>query len=327
MADMMSEDRQWRLAIHGGAGIIARESMSTAEEGSLRNGLAAALAAGSAILEQGGAALDAVEEACRVLEDDANFNAGRGSVFTFDGTIEMDAAIMDGRERNAGAVTGATATKNPIRLARAVMEHSPHVLISGDGADLFSREQGLEQAPRDYFETEIRRRALEEMRARPGDSFDITLKYGTVGAVALDSAGHVAAATSTGGITGKRWGRIGDSPIIGAGTWADDRSCAVSATGAGEYFLRAAFAHEISACLRCASGKGGPPRGPEAQAIVDKVVADVGELGGTGGAIVVTAWGDALFGFNTEGMYRGRASPAGHEIGIFAGDTGEVPAR
>ena len=189
-----------------------------------------------------------------MLEDDPHFNAGRGSVFTYDGRIEMDASIMDGRDRNAGAVTGVTATRNPISLARAVMEHSPHVFLSREGADQFSREQGLEQAPPDYFETAERRRQLEELRARPeAEHFDVHLKYGTVGAVAVDRQGHVAAATSTGGLTGKRWGRIGDSPIIGAGTYADDRGCAVSATGAGEYFIRVGVAHEI--CARSGSAR------------------------------------------------------------------------
>ena len=236
----------WRLVVHGGAGVIARDRISADEEQAIRAALNRALDAGETILAGGGSALDAVEAAVRVLEDDPHFNAGRGSVFTYEGRIEMDASIMDGRDRNAGAVTGVTATRSPIALARAVMERSPHVFLSREGADLFSKEQGLEQVPPGWFETEERRRQLDELRARPeAEHFDVHLKYGTVGAVALDADGHVAAATSTGGLTGKRWGRIGDSPIIGAGCYADDRGCAVSGTGAGEYFIRVGVAHEI----------------------------------------------------------------------------------
>ncbi len=224
--------------------------------------------------------------------------------------IEMDASIMDGRNRNAGAVTGVTRTRNPIGLARRVMEHSPHVFLSREGADQFSREQGLPQEPPEYFQTPERRRQLEELRARPSaEHFDVHLKYGTVGAVALDQEGHVAAATSTGGLTGKRWGRIGDSPIIGAGTYADDRGCAVSATGAGEYFIRVGVAHEICAQLRL--------DGASPQAAADAVMAEVRALGGTGGVIVVTPRGDGVYSFNTPGMYRGQAGPAGRSVAIY----------
>jgi beta-aspartyl-peptidase (threonine type) len=301
---------QWRLVVHGGAGVIERSRITPDEDAAIRAALQRALEAGSAILSSGGASLDAVEAAVRVLEDDPHFNAGRGSVFTYDGRIEMDAAIMDGRDRNAGAVSGVTATRNPISLARSVMEQSPHVFLSREGADQFSSEQGLPQAPPAYFETAERRRQLEELRARPAaEHFDVHLKYGTVGAVALDQAGHVAAATSTGGLTGKRWGRIGDSPIIGAGAWADDRGCAVSATGAGEYFIRVGVAHEISAQIRMA--------GLAPQAAADAVMAEVRALGGTGGVIVVTPQGDGLYSFNTPGMYRGEAGPAGHSVAIY----------
>ena len=289
---------QWRLVVHGGAGVIERSRITPEEDKAIRAALNQALAAGSAILSSGGASLDAVEAAVRVLEDDPHFNAGRGSVFTYDGRIEMDAAIMDGRDRNAGAVSGVTATRNPISLARSVMEQSPHVFLSREGADQFSREQGLPQAPPAYFETAERRRQLEELRARPAaEHFDVHLKYGTVGAAALDQASHVAAATSTGGLTGKRWGRIGDSPIIGAGAYADDRGCAVSATGAGEYFIRVGVAHEICAQLRIEHA--------DPQAVADAVMADVKALGGTGGVIVVTPDGEGVYSFNTPGMYRG----------------------
>jgi beta-aspartyl-peptidase (threonine type) len=305
----------WKLVIHGGAGVIERDLLSAEEDRAIRAALDRALEAGSAILSAAGSALDAVERTASALEDDPHFNAGRGSVFTFQGTNEMDAAIMDGRDRSAGAVTGATATKNPVSLARAVMEHSPHVFLSREGADQFSREQGLEQAGPEWFATDERRRQLEIMR-RSDHYFDEELKYGTVGAVAVDSEGHVAAATSTGGLTGKRWARIGDTPLIGAGTYADDRAAAVSATGAGEYFIRAAVAHEICARIRLL-GEG-------AQQAADAVIADVGALGGTGGVIVVTPKGDTIFSFNTPGMYRGRASAAGRQVAIYADEAAAI---
>ena len=301
---------KWRLVVHGGAGVIERSRITPDEDAAIRAALNRALETGSAILSGGGASLDAVEAAVRVLEDDPHFNAGRGSVFTYEGRIEMDGSIMDGRDRNAGAVNGVTATRNPISLARRVMEQSPHVFLSREGADQFSREQQLPQEPPSWFETAERRRQLEELRARPeAEHFDVHLKYGTVGAVALDSQGHVAAATSTGGLTGKRWGRVGDSPLIGAGTYADDRGCAVSATGAGEYFIRVGVAHEICAQLRIEHA--------DPQAVADAVMADVAALGGTGGVIVVTPEGDGIYSFNTPGMYRGEASPAGRSVALY----------
>jgi len=315
-----AEHPPWRLVVHGGAGMLERGRVGAEEDEAVRASLESALDAGAAILAGGGSALDAVEASARVLEDDPHFNAGRGSVFTYQGTIELDAAIMDGTDRSAGAITGVTATKNPISLARAVMEHSPHVLLSREGADEFSRQQDLEQAPPEYFQIPERRRQLDEVRRRPSeDFFDIDVKYGTVGAVALDAHGHVAAATSTGGLTGKRWGRIGDSPIIGAGTYADDRAGAVSATGAGEYFLRVGVAHEICARIRCRAEQAGTDRleREAVQAIADAVMAEVGELGGLGGVILVTPWGDGLTSFTTPGMYRGEASPSGRSVGIY----------
>jgi beta-aspartyl-peptidase (threonine type) len=301
---------QWRLVIHGGAGVIERGRMSPGEDQAIRAALNRALDTGSAILSGGGSALDAVEATVRVLEDDPHFNAGRGSVFTYDGQIEMDASIMDGAGRNAGAVNGVTATRNPISLARQVMEHTPHVFLSREGADQFSREQGLQQEPPSWFATSERRRQWEEFRANPtAGTFDIHLKYGTVGAVARDGQGHVAAGTSTGGLTGKRWGRVGDSPIIGAGTYADDRGCAVSATGAGEYFIRVGVAHEICAQMRM------NPADPQAAA--DAVMEEVRALGGTGGVIMVTPRGDGVYSFNTPGMYRGQAGPDGRSVAIY----------
>lgn len=302
----------WTLVIHGGAGVIERERMTPEREKAARAGLDAALAAGEKILAGGGSALDAVEAAVRVLEDDPNFNAGRGAVFTYEGRNELDAAIMEGTTRRAGAVAGVTATKNPIGLARRVMENSPHVMLAGAGADIFSKEQGLEQAGPEWFGTEERRRQLEELKARKADAFDIDMKYGTVGAVARDSAGHVAAATSTGGVTGKRWGRVGDSPLIGAGTYADDRACAVSATGAGEFFIREGVAHEICARVRF--------RGERLKAAADTVMAETKALGGTGGVIVTGPTGEMAWSFNTAGMYRGRVSAGGARVVAIYGD-------
>ncbi len=298
----------WKLVIHGGAGIIERDSLGREEEQNIRAALQHALDTGASILATGGSALEAVEATVKELEDDPHFNAGRGAVFTYQGSSELDAAIMDGNGRRSGAVAGATATKNPVTLARAVMEQSPHVMLSGAGADEFSRQQDLEQAEPEWFAIPERQRQLEEMK-QSGGWFDIDMKYGTVGAVALDGQGHVAAATSTGGITGKRWGRIGDSPIIGAGTYADDRAGAVSATGSGEFFIRASAAHEICARMRLL--------GESAAQAADAVIADVGALGGNGGVIVVSAAGEAVWSFNSSGMYRGKASAEGSVVAIY----------
>ena len=305
-----AQDSGWKLVIHGGAGTIRKANIPAAKEAEIRASLDRALAAGSKILSSGGSALDAVEASVKVLEDDPNFNAGRGSVFTYDGDNEMDASIMDGRTRAAGAVTGVTATKNPISLARAVMEKSEYVFLSREGANEFSRQQGLEQAGPEYFATLHRRRQLEEYKSKKVSALDIEYKFGTVGAVALDTNGHVAAATSTGGMTGKRWGRIGDSPIIGAGTYADDRGCAVSGTGWGEYFIRVGVAHEICARMRL--------DGISAQRAADDVMAEVKALGGDGGVIVVTPAGDMVSSFNTSGMYRGKADAAGRSVQIYS---------
>ncbi|HZF44194.1 MAG TPA: isoaspartyl peptidase/L-asparaginase [Sphingomonadaceae bacterium] len=307
---MSQPPSRWTLFVHGGSGIITRDRLSAEQDAAARAGLNAALDAGSAVLAGSGTALDAVEAAVRVLEDDPYFNAGRGAVFTFEGAQELDAAIMDGHDRHAGAVATVTATRNPVSLARAVMERSPHVLLSGAGADAFSREQGLEQAAPDWFAIPERRRQLDEMKANSVSGFDVDMKYGTVGAVALDAQGHVAAATSTGGVTGKRWGRIGDSPLIGAGTYADDRAGAVSATGAGEAFIRVGVAHEICTRLRLDT---------EGDA-VGEVLDEVRALGGTGGVIVVAPDGTGRWGFNTPGMYRGRISAMGQRVVAIYGN-------
>ena len=224
----------WQLAIHGGAGVIEPGSLTPEHEAAYRAGLNAALEAGARILRGGGSSLDAVEATVRVLEDDPLFNAGKGAVFTADGHNELDASIMDGRTRAAGAIAGVTRSKNPVSLARAVMEKSPYVMLVGAGADAFSLQAGMVQVDSGYFRTEERWQQYLQWRDRKSSALiDRTHAYGTVGAVALDQAGHLAAATSTGGTIGKRWGRIGDSPIIGAGTYAEDGMCAVSATGTG----------------------------------------------------------------------------------------------
>jgi len=299
----------WKLVVHGGAGIIEKARIAPDQEGAIRAALDNALASGSDILARGGSALDAVEAAVSELEDDPNFNAGRGAVFTYDGRNELDAAIMDGRDRSAGAVTGATTARHPVSLARAVKEHSPHILLRGRGADEFSREQGLEQVENGWFATPERRRQLDEMKARGGSAFDVELKYGTVGAVALDSNGHVAAATSTGGLTGKRWGRIGDTPLIGAGTYADDRSAAVSATGSGEYFIRALAAYQVAERV-----KAGEPL----KAALEATLADVVSLGGSGGMIAVAPGGDMAWSFTTPGMYRAMADKSGRTVALYS---------
>jgi L-asparaginase / beta-aspartyl-peptidase len=300
----------WKLVIHGGAGVIEPSRTTPETDAAIRAALDRALDAGSKILTSGGSSLDAVEAAVRFLEDDPNFNAGQGSVFTWDETHELDASIMDGRTRAAGAVAGVATTKNPISVARGVMENSPHVLLSGRGADQFSKENGFEQVANSYFSTPRRKRQLEEFKSTNVSAIDVEYKYGTVGAVALDAAGHVAAATSTGGTTGKRWGRVGDSPIIGAGTYADDRACAVSATGTGEYFIRAAVAHEICARIRIGGETG--------QGAADAVMADVKALGGDGGVIVVTPKGEMVYSFNTVGMYRGKADAGGRSVALYS---------
>jgi beta-aspartyl-peptidase (threonine type) len=298
----------WRLVIHGGAGAMRPKHGDADHEQRAREGLRAALEAGASILEGGGSALDAVEASVRVLEDDPCFNAGRGSVLTSEGCVELDAAIMDGRDRRAGAVAGLRTTRAPISLARRLMEQGPHVFLSGRGADEFAREAEIEQVDNGWFVTAERQRQLDEILAHGG--FDAEVKYGTVGAVAFDQHGHVAAATSTGGLTAKRWGRIGDSPLIGCGTYADDRSAAVSATGSGEYFIRAVAAHQLAERVRLG--------GETLQSALDGVLADIGELGGTGGLIAVSSTGEAACGFTTRAMYRGIADPDSRKVAIYA---------
>jgi beta-aspartyl-peptidase (threonine type) len=292
---------------------MTRDTLDAAAIAAHETGLTAALDAGRAVLAAGGGALDAVTAAVSVLEDDPHFNAGRGAVFTYHGTNELDAAVMDGATRAAGAVAGVTQVRNPVQLARTVMTAGPHVFLSGPGADEFARDHGAPQADPDWFATPERRRQLAELQARKQGWFDADMKYGTVGAVARDAQGHVAAATSTGGLTGKRWGRIGDSPLIGAGTYADDRAGAVSCTGSGEQFIRAGAAHEICARMRLT--------GDSADQAARAVLADIGTIGGVGGVIVVTPTGETAMAFTTPGMFRARANSNGaHEVAIFADD-------
>ena len=303
-------DRRWRLVVHGGAGSMRPGRLDPEQEKCARAGLEAALSAGAAILDKREGALDAVEAAVRVLEEDECFNAGRGSVLTATGCIELDAAIMDGRTRAAGAVAGLRTTRAPISLARRLLDEGPHVFLSGKGGDDFARDAGVEQVDNKWFEVPERRRQLEELLGEGG--FDDEIKYGTVGAVAVDLDGHVAVATSTGGLTAKRWGRVGDSPLIGAGTYADDRSAAVSATGSGEYFIRAVAAHQLAERVRLA--------GESLQEALDAVLGDIATLGGKGGLIAVAPDGEAAWGFTTPAMYRGMADATGRTVRVYSDD-------
>ncbi len=307
------------IAIHGGAGTILRSTMTPDLQAQYEAALKAALDAGSRILEQDGNALDAVEASVRSLEDCPLFNAGRGAVFTHDGTHEMDASIMDGRDRSAGAVCGIAGVRNPVTLARTVMERSEHVLLAGRGAEAFARALGLPFEEDAYFFTEQRHRQLQEAIAEGRiqlDHADKEKKFGTVGAVALDASGNLAAATSTGGMTNKRWGRVGDSPIPGAGTWASNDTCAVSCTGHGEFFIRSVVGHDIH-CLM--SYKGLP-----LQAACDALVHDkLMKIGGEGGLIAVDAAGNIAMPFNSEGMYRACRDNRGREEVMIYGSAAQ----
>jgi L-asparaginase / beta-aspartyl-peptidase len=297
------------MAIHGGAGTLPRAEMSGEAERQYRAGLREAIDAGYAVLHDGGTSLDAVTRAVVLLEDNPLFNAGRGSVFTLDGRNELDASIMEGRTLKAGAVCGLTRIRNPVELARAVMEKSEHVMLAGAGAEEFASSQGFSFVPPGYFHTAARWAQLERIRGGEIGLSGHTISHvGTVGAVALDTFGHLAAATSTGGMTGKRFQRIGDSPVIGAGTYADDRSCAVSATGHGEIFMRAAVAHDICARMRF----GGRGVGEAAREVI---FGELPALDGEGGVIAIDAQGEIAMEFNSEGMFRA-SRKAGEEARI-----------
>ena len=301
------------LVIHGGAGTIERSKMTPEREREYRAGLERALTAGYEILKRDGSSLDATEAAVRVLEDDPHFNAGRGAVFTDAGTNEMDAAVMDGKTLRAGAVASLKHIKNPVSLARLVMEKSGHVMMDGEGAEAFAAANGVELVDQKYFFTEERWEALQKIKSAGkshrggagGKKFIITDqdRHGTVGAVALDQNGNLAAATSTGGTTNKRAGRVGDSPVIGAGTYANNATCAVSATGDGEYFIRATVAHDVSALMEY--------RGMSLEEAAQTVLSKVAKLGGTGGLIAIDGHGNVALPFNTSGMYRGYVDPNG----------------
>ncbi|WP_434212729.1 isoaspartyl peptidase/L-asparaginase family protein [[Pseudomonas] boreopolis] len=289
------------LVVHGGAGVV-RSGLDAQDEAEARAGLERALRAGHAVLAKGGSAVEAVAATIVVLEDAPQFNAGRGAVFTHDGRNELDAAIMDGSTGKAGAVAGVHRVKNPIRLARAVMDKSPHVMLVGDGAEAFAEEQGVALVDPAYFRTEKRWQQLqkalkEEASGQAHADLETAKHFGTVGALALDAQGRLAAGTSTGGMTNKRYGRVGDSPIIGAGTYANAQ-CAVSGTGWGEFYIRAVAAYDICARMKYA-GQG---LAQAAEAVIDR---QIPQAGGDGGAIALDANGNFAFPFNTDGMYRG----------------------
>ena len=293
---------RWSLAIHGGAGTISRD-LPEARRAAYREGLARALAVGAAALEAGEPALAVVERVVREMEDDPLFNAGRGAVFTAEGTHELDAAIMDGRDLSAGAVAAVSTVRHPITLARLVMTETEHVLLVGEGAERFADQMDVERVENSWFDTDDRRAAWERERAKDGDDRD------TVGAVARDVHGHLAAATSTGGTTNKRWGRVGDVPILGAGTYADDRTAALSATGKGEEFIRHGVTRAISARMEIA----GEPLAEAARVVIHEVLRPE-----DGGVIGVDRDGAIVFQFNSTGMYRGAADSAGRfEVGIW----------
>jgi beta-aspartyl-peptidase (threonine type) len=321
----------WAIVVHGGAGVIERATMKPETEAAYRASMKQATEAGARVLDSGGSALDAIEAAIHILEDDPLFNAGKGAVFTAAGKNELDSAIMDGATLKAGAVAGVTRTRHPISLARAVMDKSPHVMLIGAGADDFAAQVGLEQVDPSYFFTERRWQGLikqlkKENRpipqrpagappepAEPVSEIESpdAHKFGTVGVVALDRQGNIAAGTSTGGTQAKRWGRVGDSPIIGAGTYASNQSCAVSGTGTGEYFIRLTVAREVCDLVRF--------KGMKLQDAADQVIhKELQDLKGDGGIIAITPDGQMAWSFNTPGMYRARLAEGGKiQIGVY----------
>lgn len=301
------------IALHGGAGTIERDRMSAEVEAEYRSFLDKAISDGYQQLQAGEEGLDVVVAIIQRMEDSPLFNAGKGAVYTWEGQHELDASIMHGALMDAGAVAGVTTVQSPIALARAVMEQSPHVMLASRGAEQFAAELGIPEVSADYFSTERRKRALESYKARKqaGVEPEVDYKFGTVGVVVLDSKGNLAAGTSTGGMTGKRWGRIGDAPVIGAGTYADNRSCAVSATGHGEYFIRHTVARDICARMQFA--------GQSLQDAAESVIMyELMAAGGDGGIVAVDADGHVSMVFNTPGMYRASVSGSGEKrIGIF----------
>ncbi|MDG3583195.1 isoaspartyl peptidase/L-asparaginase family protein [Galbibacter pacificus] len=318
-----SNKSNFGIVIHGGAGTILKKNMTDSMETAYKAKLEEAIKTGYAILEKGGSSLDAVQKTINVLENSPLFNAGKGAVFTNDGKNELDASIMDGKTLNAGAVAGVTTVKNPIDLARAVMENSDHVMFAREGAEQFAKEQGIELVDSSYFYTENRMKTLKRAQEREKvalDHDDKTAfydpyvkdeKFGTVGCAALDKNGNLAAGTSTGGMTNKRWGRVGDSPIIGAGTYANNKTCAISSTGWGEYFIRGVVAYDISAMMEY----GGKSLQEAAQTVIQQKLP---ELGGDGGIIAIDHEGNVAMEFNTAGMYRATMNAKGElYIGVY----------
>ncbi len=313
---------QFGIVIHGGAGTILKKNMTPEKEIAYKTKLEEAIKVGHEILKKGGTSLEAVEKTINILENSPLFNAGKGAVFNSEGVNELDASIMDGSTLNAGAVAGVKTIKNPINLAREVMQNSPHVLLSGNGAELFAKERNIEMVDPSYFFTEDRMKSLKKIKEKEKtkettkttafyDPYIKDSKFGTVGCVALDKNGNLAAGTSTGGMTNKKWNRIGDSPIIGAGTYANNATCAVSSTGWGEYFIRAMVAHDISALMEYR----GLSLQEAAQEVIQKKLKD---LGGTGGIVAIDNKGNVAMEFNTAGMYRATMNAADElTIGIY----------
>jgi len=333
-AGAQQANHRWAIVIHGGAGVIERSALGPKGEASYRASLEQAIGAGAKVLEAGGSSLDAVETTIRILEDDPLFNAGRGAVFDAEGKNELDSSIMDGATLKAGAVAGVMHTRHPISLARAVMEKSPHVMLIGEGADAFAGRVGLEQVDQSFFFTESRWQALVKQLTKEGrpvpprpagapppsqtvpvgqlEESPETHRYGTVGVVAVDRQGNIAAGTSTGGMQAKMQGRVGDSPIIGAGTYASNQSCAVSGTGTGEYFIRLGVAREVCNLVFF--------KGMKLQDAADQVIhKELEALNGDGGVIAVTPDGQMAWSFNTRGMFRARLAEGGKlEVGVYA---------
>ena len=314
-ASCPSGDQGYSLAIHGGAGVILKKNMSDELEAEYRTTLTEALTLGKSQLEKGMTALDAIEHVVIFLEDDPKFNAGKGAVFNAEGENELDASIMDGSDRNAGSVAGVKNIKNPIRAARAVMENSRHVMLQGKGAEIFAREQALEFVDGDYFFTQRRYDQMQKKLEQQQGSYDPfsgepQTRFGTVGVVVKDNCGNLGAGTSTGGLTAKKWGRVGDTPIIGAGTYADNRYCAVSSTGTGEFFIRATIARDICARREFL----GEPLQTAADHVIHKTLAD---MGGDGGIVAIDENGQHVFSFNTPGMYRGAVNSSELIVEIY----------
>lgn len=315
---LSKQTNTFAIVIHGGAGNITPENLSSEKQQEYKTKLSEAIVVGYDILKNGGTSLDAVEQTIHVLEDSPLFNAGKGAVFTNAETNELDASIMDGKTLNAGASAGTKTVKNPISLARAIMEKSPHVMLSREGAELFAQEQGLELVSPDYFYTEKSLNSLKRVKEAEKEKAITSLspkdndwKFGTVGCVALDKNGNLAAGTSTGGMTNKRWGRIGDAPIIGAGTYANNNTCGISATGWGEFFIRSVAAHDISAMMEY---KGMTLE----EAAKEEIQKKIPELGGDGGIVAIDKYGNIVMEFNTSGMFRASMNDLGElYVGMF----------